>query len=280
MGHMLHTLIVSALSAVILMGSVCRAGDATYIVSVVPQFSPTQIYRDWKPLLTRLEEVTGLRFQLRTYDQITSFETDLVRGLPDLALMNPYQMVYAKQTHSYRALVRDNATLAGILVTRADGPIKSLADLNGKVLAFPSPNALGASLYMRALLVEEKGLKFTPDYVGNHQNVYRQVLLGDAAAGGGVRNTLDKEPEGVQSKLRILYTTPELAIHPLAAHPRIPAADSKKIVDALLAMRLSATDRKLLFNVQMPNIIEADFQRDYEPLVLLRLGRHANKMGQ
>ncbi len=267
------------LSMALLVSTPSRASE-TFIVAVVPQFAPTQINRDWTPLLTRLAQLTGKHFQLRVYDQIARFETDLAQGIPDLVFLNPYHMVLAKQEHGYRPLIRDSATLSGILIVRRDGPIKKLTDLNHKTLAFPAPNALGASLYLRALLAEKEGLKIVPDYVGNHQNVFRQVLRGDAAAGGGVRKTLAKEPESVRAQLHILYSTPELAPHPLAAHPRVSFAASQKIVESLLAMQTDPMDRKLLAAIQMTDPVVADFQRDYAPLISFKLERYAVRAGQ
>ncbi len=253
-----------------------QASAPSLIIAITPQFAPTQTHRNWTPLLERLGQMTGYRFQLRVYDQIPAFEAELAQGIPDLAFMNPYHMVMAKKANGYRPLVRDSTTLVGVLVVRSDGPIKNLADLNGQVLAFPSPNALGASLFMRALLMEKEGLKFTPTYVGNHQTVYRQVLQGDAAAGGGVRATHEKEPPAVQAQLKVLYATPEVAPHPLAAHPRVSAVVSRKIVDALLALRSDAEGSKLLTPTLMPQPQEADYQRDYEPLSRLRLERYVD----
>jgi len=280
MGKTLYALLLAALLPVLGFSTALRASEASLIVAVAPQFAPTQIHRDWTPLLARLEQVTGYRFQLRVYDQIPAFETELAQGIPDLAFMNPYHMVIAKQARGYRPLVRDSTSLSGILVVRQDSPIKSLADLNGKLLAFPSPNALGASLYLRALLIENEGIKFTPVYVGNHQTVYRQVLQGDVAGGGGVRATLGKEPAAVQSQLKTLYTAPDLAPHPFAAHPRVALSVSRKIVDAILALRADPEASKLLAAVQMSQPIVADYQRDYEPLSRLKLERYAEGAGK
>jgi phosphonate transport system substrate-binding protein len=186
----------------------------------------------------------------------------------------------AKQQQNYLPLVRDNAPLSGILVALKSGKIKTLADLNGKTIAFPSPNSLGASLYMRALLTDKMHIKFTTVYVGSHQNVYRQVLLGDAAAGGGVLTTFQKEPESLQSELSVLFSAPDIASHPLAAHPRVTAEARKKIVAAIFAIRDDPTANKLLAAVQLPQPVEADFDRDYAELAQLRLDRYYIKQAK
>ena len=281
MDKILKHLWLAILTSTLLIVTLATADEKSLIIAVVPQFSSIQTNRDWAPLLSRLEQATGYHFQLRVYEQISIFEADVSQGIPDLAFMNPYQLLIARQARGYRPLVRDSsANLEGILVVRRDSPIKTLGDLNGKTIAFPSPNALGASLYLRALLAEKEGIKINPVYIGSHQTVYRQVLQGSVQAGGGVRATLSKEPEAIQAQLRTLYTTPDLAPHPLAAHPRVPAGTSKKIVAALLAIRNDPESSKLLAAVQLTQPIEADFQRDYEPLSRLKLERYADTTGK
>lgn len=281
MSKIFNRLLLIVMATVLSTGTLAIAEEKSLVIAVVPQFASLQVNRDWTPLLSRLEQATGIHFQLRLYEQIPGFEADLSQGIPDLAFMNPYQFLVAKKAQGYRPLIRDNsANLEGILVVRRDSPIKNIAELDNKTIAFPSPNALGASLYMRALLAEKAGLKINPVYVGSHQTVWRQVLQGSVQAGGGVRGTLSKEPEGIQTQLRVLYTTPGIAPHPLAAHPRVSAAISKKIVDALLAMHNDPEGNRLLAAVQLTQPIETDFQRDYEPLSRLKLERYADSVSK
>jgi phosphonate transport system substrate-binding protein len=271
----LHSFILLALGCVLSGIAAASANEKIYTVAVVPQFASTQVYRDWTPLLEQLEQATGYRFKLLVYDEYSRFEREFEKGVPDLVYLNPYHMVIARQKQGYRPLLRDNSTLSGILVARQDGPIQKISDLNGKKIAFPSPNALGASLYLRALLAEDMHIKFNAAYANGHQNVYRQVLLGDVAAGGGVLHTLEKEPESVRSQLKVIFSTPQIAAHPLAAHPRVPLAVSKKITSAILAMRDNPEAARHLASVQLPHPVVADYMRDYAALVKLKLERYA-----
>jgi phosphonate transport system substrate-binding protein len=250
------------------------AASQSFTLSVVPQFTPVDIGTRWAPLLKRLEAETGYGFQLRLVDRIPKFETDFLAGTPDLLFLNPYHMLMAAAAQGYTPLVRDTEPLIGILVVDKSGPIRKLSDLNGKNLAFPAPNAFGASLYMRALLAEQEGMRFSSDFVGSHQNVYRHVIKGDAAAGGGIMATLDKEPEALRQRLRILYTTPGVPPHPLAAHPRVPKAARDRIRDAMLKLGGEPAGRKLLDAVELGRITEADMTRDYLPLSKLKIEHH------
>lgn len=246
----------------------------TYTFAVVPQFSPVDIGTRWTPLLKRIESDTGLAFQLRVYEKTPVFEAEFLKGIPDFIYLNPYHMVMAARAQGYVPLAKSAESLAGILVVDREGPVKNLSDLNGASLVFPSPNAFGASLYMRALLTEKEKLGFTPVFAGTHQNVYRHVLLGEEKAGGGVLATLEREPAPVRARLHILYKTPETPSHPLAAHPRVPAEVREKVVAALLALQRDPAGRKLLDDVELSGVQPADYAKDYQPLERLRLERY------
>jgi len=250
------------------------AQERVFTIGVVPQFTPVEIFERWGPLVKELENRTGLKFELKTYKSIPEFEKAFLKGEPDFVFMNPYHQVMAYKAQKYIPLVRDKTPLTGILVVRRDSPVKEVKDLDGKVIAFPAPNAFAASLYMRALLAEKFKIKFTPEYVKTHDNVYRQVILGKAQAGGGVNNTFLRQPEEVKRELRILYETPSAAPHPFSVHPRVPKEVIDKVKKAILDMANEPSMKALLDRVQMPNPVPADYARDYKPLEKLNLEKY------
>jgi phosphonate transport system substrate-binding protein len=251
--------------------------EQVFKVAIVPFMAPTAINHSWTPVLARLEKVTGHRFELRVYDQFAQFENDFQAGVPDFIYVNPYHEVMAKQAQGYLPLVRDNSKqLKAILVVRADGPIHLVSELGGKTVSFASPNAF-APLYLRALLTEKEKVTIHPVFVSSPQNAYRHVLTGDAAAGGGILPLLQKEPAAVQARLRVLYTTPGVAGHPLAAHPRVPEAIRHQVQQAIIDMAHDPKTQKLLNVVLMEQPIAADYVRDYAPLELLHFERYMTR---
>ncbi|MDH4317928.1 MAG: phosphate/phosphite/phosphonate ABC transporter substrate-binding protein [Desulfobulbaceae bacterium] len=245
--------------------------DREYIFSVVPQFPATTIQNNWKPLLDEVVRVTGYKIGLKFYKSIPEFEQGFLEGVPDFAYMNPYHQVMAAKAQGYIPLIRDSKELEGLLVVRKDDTIGSVQELNGKELAFPSPNALAASLYMRALLVGLEHVNFTPNYVKTHSNVYRHVLLGKAAAGGGVNKTLQDEPKELREQLRILYKTPGISSHPISVHPRVSSNVAKAISEAFIKLAGDPHGRELLREVAIPEPVMADYEKDYKPLEMLGL---------
>lgn len=265
----------AALGAPVLARAAGTSGRP-WTVAVVPQFPAQRIRAAWLPALERLAAQTGERFELLHAPTIGAFEAQFQAGEPDFVFLNPYHMVMAALAQGYRPLLRDQAMLSGVLVVRADSAARDTSALAGQTVAFPSPNALGASLYMRALL-DAQGVAVTPAYVKTHSNVYRHVVSGLAVAGGGVRATLQAEPADIRDALRVLFETPPVASHPLAAHPRVPRAVQARVAQQLLGWGSDASDAALLPPLQMPHPEAADFGRDYAPLQRLELGRFVGR---
>jgi phosphonate transport system substrate-binding protein len=248
-----------------------QSSTGTLTVSIVPQLPAARIHAEWKPILDRVTAATGQRFRLVFEETIPDFEKAFLEGKHDLVFMNPYHAVMAQRAQGYVPLLRDQTPLTGILVVRKDSGIRALADLAGQQIAYPAPNAFGASLYMRALLDAEPGLVTHPVYVETHGNVYRRVAIGDFVAGGGVNQTLaDSAPE-LRAMLRTLYETPPAASHPLCAHPRVPEALRQRLQEAFIALRGDASGRLLLAAARVPVPVQADYTRDYLPLESLAL---------
>lgn len=246
-------------------------------VWVVPQFRAEVIHRAWTPVLQRLSQVTGMAFELTVAPSIPAFEKALLAGEPDLAYQNPYHQVMSRRAQGYVPLVRDKKELTGILVVRRDNPITSTAGLEQKTVAFPAPNALGASLWIRALLAERDKVSIRPSYVKTHSNAYRSVASGLSAAAGGINLTFEEEPAEIRNALRILMETPGVAPHPLSAHPRMPAAVRDSVRRALLGLASDPATRQAMEDIPWQDVVSADHDRDYRPLEQIGLEKYVVK---
>lgn len=248
-----------------------QAAPKTHRVDVVPQLPPATLFSRWAPLLDELGKATGMCFELRIATSIPAFEQELLAGRPDFAFVNPYHLVMARRVQSYVPLVRDGKSpLSGVLVVPKDGGISELHQLDKKKVAFPAPNAFAASLLIRAELAD-KGIRITPVYIKTHANVFRAVALGDVPAGGAVNNTLEREPEDLRARLRVLYETASFAPHPFVSHTRVPQAQRDKLVRAFMQLATTGAGQKLLDGVQMPKPVIADYAHDYARLEKLQL---------
>lgn len=243
---------------------------ASLVMGIVPQILPSAIFEKWKPLINEINSQSRLAIQLKLYPSIPQFESAFAQGEFDLVYLNPYHAVMARKAQGYEPMVRDIDHLEGILVVRADSAINHLMELDKAKIAFPSPNAFGASLYMRALLTEKYKLKFQAVYSQTHSNVYRQVLNGTVQAGGGIQTTLELQPEGIEKQLRTIFRTPKAPSHPIATHPRVGVAQRTALEKAFLGLNASPRGMALLKAIGMNSLIRTDFT-EYKPLESLRL---------
>ena len=250
-------------------------GDANsgkvYTFDVVPQLTAAKIYTTWSPLLQRVGQDAKLCFELRVSATIPEFEQKLLKGEPEFVFLNPYHAVLAQQKKKYQPLLADSEDLlTGILVVRADSPIKHLEELKGKSITFPAPNAFAASLLIRAEMAKKK-IEITPVFVKTHSNVYRYVIGKDAIAGGGVNNTLDNEAPEVRQQLRVLYETSAYTPHPVATHPSVTGAVRERFLNAMLKLTQDDEGRKLLDGINLHKPQAVTYAKHYKPLESLQL---------
>ncbi len=245
--------------------------DVTLKMGVVPQFDARRLRAVWEPIAQSVSEYANVTINIVGSPSIPVFEKQFMNGEFDLVYLNPYHLVKAHRAQGYQPILRDvEQLLYGIVVVQKDSPIHDVKDLDGKIIAFPAPNALGAALVPRAEFDRVYKLNFTPWYVKSHSSVYLNVLLGQAVAGGGVQQTLDKQPPEVRNELRIIYKTTELAPHPLAIHPRVPSPVRARVQTAFMALGNTPAGRALLASIPIKVIGPASI-KDYEPLMKMGL---------
>jgi phosphonate transport system substrate-binding protein len=250
----------------------------SYVLGVVPQFEVRKLYAIWQPIIDEIAMKTGIQIELAPSKNIEEFEMEFAQQKFDFAYMNPYHMLIASE-HGYEPLVRDTSKmLYGILVVRSDSDIRSPLDLNDKVIAFPSPNALGASLQMRQELHDQFGIQIRPNYVKTHDSVYLNVILDEAVAGGGVQKTLSRQPLNYQEQVRIVHKTTPVSPHPVAIRASLPAPLKASIKRAFIAMGEKQEGQKKLEKIPIKRIGPAGME-DYLPLKKMGLDRFYVKPG-
>jgi len=262
-----------ALVLCVLLPSWVLADTGTITVGIVPQFEQRQMFKNWKPILIELEKITGLKFELIGSSKIPAFEKQFNQGAYDMAYMNPYHALKAYESQKYIPLVRDSRKLKGILVVNSDSTINTIKQLENKTIAFPSPNALGASLLMRSILKEKFGLIFKSRYVQTHNSVYLHVAKNIVDAGGGIGQTLIHQPDALQKKLRIIFETQEIISHPIVIHPRVSKAKRQLIKKGLIELFRKEKGKALFRNVPINDLVSTNIN-DYKSLLKLNLDRY------
>jgi len=247
-----------------LLNGLAGAADAarTYSFGVVPQQSSSELAKAWIPLFNVLSARAGFGLRFATAPDIPTFEKRLATGEYDFAYMNPYHYTVFSQKPGYRAFAREQGRrLRGMVVVRKDSPLRTLADLARREVAFPAPASFAATVLVRAEL-ERQGIAITPRFVGSHESVYLNVVRGVHVAGGGIPRTLQAMEPAVRDELRVLWSTKDYTPHALAAHPRVPAAAVAALLAAMEGAAAAAPGKAALQGVGF-NGIEAAQDTDW-----------------
>jgi phosphonate transport system substrate-binding protein len=252
------------LTGLLSAGSV-QAAEQSYTFAVTPQFEQRKLIAIWSPIVAEVEKRSGLSLKLTSMMSVPDFEKELAKASFDFVYCNPYNIIKSKPDPGYIPLVRDRSLMHGLVLVRKDSPLSKIADLEGKTVAFPSPNALGASLLVRADLARLHHVNINPLYVKTHSSVYLHVVNGLADAGGGVETTLQEQDAAVRDAMRVLYTTREFPSLPVAANPRVPKADREKVRKALLELSATPEGREMFGRVPMQEPVATSLE-DYAPM--------------
>ena len=264
----------------ILFAAVLSSASAvaeTYSIGVVPQFESRKMFSIWQPIVEELKKRTGDTFNLAVPLTVPDFEREIEKGSYDFVYANPYHILRLSEKRTYMPLVRDKLPLRGILVVRKDSPVRTLKELDGKSLAVPSPNAIGASLLIRADLEHLYGVRMKMVNVKTHSSAYLNVLNGLTDAGGGVVKTFAEQDKSVQDALRIIYTTREMPSHPLAAHSRIDKTIREQVRRVLLEIAATPAGKALFDDVPMSEPVATSIE-DY--LLMRKWGLEAYWVGE
>lgn len=245
------------------------AGTLTF--GVVPQFGLQKIHEIWDPILGNISIRSGVSLELKNSKSIPEFERNFEDGHFDFLYLNPYHLIIANEAQGYIPIVRDaGRSLFGIIVVRKDSIYKKINQLQGRTIAFPSPNALGAALIPRAEFENKFKLNYKARFVRSHTSVYLNVVLKQADAGGGVYSTLVKQRPEIRDQLRIIYETDKFPPHPVAVHPRVSRKIMENVTSAFLHLGSNEEGRKLLSQIPILRIGPAKLS-DYESLKKLGL---------
>ena len=247
--------------ALLLAPGLAAAASSERGFGVVPQLSPIVTAERWQPLLNEVSRQAGVSLRFATASGITKFEERVLAGEYDFVYLNSLLFQEAQKSRGYRALVRDEQPLRGIIVVRQDGP-QSLAELSGKTLAFPSPRAFGATLLTRADL-KRLNIPHDVSYLGTHESVYQAVAQGRHVAGGGALRSFELLAAAQRRGLRILHTTAPVMAHVIAVHPRVPAPEAERVRQTLLKLHEQPVGAVQLGKLDMRRlvaVVPADFE--------------------
>lgn len=169
----------------------------------------------------------------------------------DVAYMNTLGYIMAHDRFKVEARLTSKrhglTTYRSQIITKADGPIKSLADIEGKTFAYVDPISI-AGYFMPSKLFEE--LKIKPGktfFAQRHDNVVTMIYQGQADAGAtwyspplngkiqDARMLVQTQYKDVENQVKIIHLTDPLPNDPIVFRKDIPQKIKTDTIDALLS---------------------------------------------
>ena len=197
---------------------------------------PAEMHKRLTPLTAYLSQELGMPVRLQLSPNMGDAINKLASGAVDLAYLTPVAYIDSHAKGSTQLLVktvtkgRDSFQL--MIVARADGPVKSPADLRGRSFAFGDPKALlqRAVVVGAGVALDELG---ETAFIGHYDNIARGVMAGDFDA-GIVKDT--KAYEWEKQGLKIIYTSEPLPPYNIAVRGKLDPAIAARLKVAFLKL--------------------------------------------
>lgn len=242
--HFLAAALVLALSE----GAIAQATDPKLIrVALLPDENASTIIQNAQPLKAHLEKSLGRQVEIIVTTDYSSMIEAMRFGRIEVAYFGPLSYVLARSKSEIEAfavgLSRGVATYTSVVVVQADSPLKSMADIKGKMVAYGDVASTSSHLVPRAML-QDVGLVVNTDYktvyLGAHDAVARAVETGKVPAGAlskPIYESLIKAGKLDGSKMRVLAETQPIPNYPMALQSKLTPALKDQIRRAFLEIK-------------------------------------------
>lgn len=221
-----------------------RAAES-FTFGVLSQRSAVLTAEYWNPVFDHVRNKTGVRLELKIARTAPESNDAIERGEYDFVYSNTiFQPKLA--VAGYRVILRPrDEAITGQIVTLADSPIRTLKDLEGREVGFPSQAAfVGYAVPMDGLL--RQGIAVTPVFGGNQEGIMGQLKAGRVIA-AGVNNQVMKSFAARENlRYRVLWESPPFNNLPIAVHPRVASASAKAVQAAIDGMDGDPEGQKIL----------------------------------
>jgi phosphonate transport system substrate-binding protein len=228
-------------------------GERSFVFGFDLRASPQEDARQYLPFLRYLERRTGYRFRLHFAAGDARIVEDLGRGAVDFAALGAYSFVLARERYGAVALARGldrrgRGEYRSLIVVAPGSPLKRVADLRGRRLAFGATTSTQGHLIPRIELMQH-GVALADlashRYTGSHRACAGEVIAGRADA-CGMQDVMAEELAD-QGLVRILHASAYYPSSGIAASARLPAEVRERVRRALVEFEPQGHDAAGLY---------------------------------
>ena len=220
----------------------------TYTFGVVPHRSAVLTAQYWNPIVDYVGKKTGISLQLEISRGPTLNANAIERGDYDFSFS--YLIFRPKAlAQNYQVFLRPRSgEIRSQIVTLARSPYKTLADLKGQEVAFPSKSGFVAYILPMDHLLRNN-INIVPVFGGNQEGVLGQLKVGQVLAAGVSSQVMVAFAARENLSYKVLWESPPYHDLPISVHPRVPKSLVEKVQSALAGMSVDPEGKKILEEV-------------------------------
>jgi phosphonate transport system substrate-binding protein len=235
-----------AASALALAGlGTAATAQTEYRFSPVNQANIATAASYWNPIVAYVSEKSGVKLTLKLGRTSADTTSCVLAQEVDFAFTNHLFSPERDQLGWKVFGRRSTPALHGQIVVAADSPITDLAQLDGKEVGFPGPEAFIAYKTTYAQLLQRK-LTVRTVFGGNMDGAFAQLFSGKVAAVGANSQLVEGYARREGKKFRVLWSSE--AFHDLAlmVSPKVPERDAQAVAKAFVGMAKDPRGREIL----------------------------------
>jgi phosphonate transport system substrate-binding protein len=237
--------VVGALAALAIAQGGAAQERKSYAFSPVNQYGIALTAAYWNPILEYVSARSGVPLTLkigRTSADTTSY-----------VLANEVEFVFSNHLFSperekmgWQVIGRRDAPpIKAELVVPADSPITTIAELAGRDVSFPGPEAFVAYKVPYAHLLA-KGIAINVVFGGNMDAALTQLFAGKVQAVGGNSQLIEGFAKRENRKYRVLWASEPYHDLALMASGKVPERDRRAVAAAFAGMAGDPKGREIL----------------------------------
>lgn len=250
-------------------------------VGFAPFENQREVLKKAGPVVESLSRALGMKVTPFVAGDYPGVVEAMKGGKLDVAFYSPAALVMAEKVAGAKVILksiyRGRAHYYSAIITRADGPIKTLKDLKGKNFAFVDPGSTTGAVYPK-LMMMNAGLDPKRDlgkviYAGGHDASILAVYNGkvDAAATFANDDRGDDVPwkhilKADASRVRAIAYSRPIPNGAVAVSKHLSPALVARIRKAFLDLGTTGEGRKMLSRMYLIEAFAPASSADYDPV--------------
>ena len=232
-------------AAALILPGFASAQEKAYAFNVLNQRSIALTAQYWNPILSYVSAKSGVPLELKLAKTAKEGNAAAEKGAYDFLYTNHF-FTPNRDKLGYKVIARPAGPgIRSQIVVPADSPAQTLSDLNGKDVAFVSPDGFtGYWLPLDALLAAKVNVNVV--FTGNQEASSAQLQFKKVAAAGVNSSIMTRYGRREAFEYRALWTSEIFQDLCIMANPRVPAAKVAAITSAFAGMAKDPQGKKIL----------------------------------